>query len=171
MNKFLTILCFCSLLLSLIACFSVYYSCNINMYAIVISILSLLVTALIGWQIFNSVDINKKVADINRIAKTVARKENEIYTHTTLAVVYYINAVDCYKRQNMVEKTVDGLFNCIEEALKGRFRFPIDLAIDYLLYIPSDNFSVYKDKKDSYIRILCSINHEKAKMLIDKILK
>lgn len=172
MDRFLTILCCLCLLLTVIACLSVHNVYNVyrpDMYAVIISILTLLVTVLLGWQIYNTIGINKKVAGINKIAEKAAQRENEIYNHTTLAVVYYINAVDFYKRQNIVEETVDGMFRCMEEGLKGRFEFPINMAVDYLLEIPANNFIIYGRNKDYYMRILYSIHNDTAKLLIPKI--
>lgn len=172
MNKILTILCVLSLLTSVAAyvlAFSAGADFCIDMPTFIISIQTLLVTILIGWQILNVIDINKKVDNIHKVAERIAYKENKIYNHTTLAVVHYINAIDYYKRQNVSEKTIDGLFRCIEEALKGKFQFPIDLAVDYLLDIPQDNFFLYKDKRDFYMGMLYNINNDKVKNLVTKI--
>lgn len=169
MKWFLSILCFSSFLFSLTTCLSVHKSYNTDMYAIIIAILTLLVTALIGWQIYNAIEVNKKLSEIQRIASKAAYEENKKYNHTTIAVVHYMNALDFYKRQNFTEKTVDELFRCIEEALKGRFQFPIDMAIDYLLEIPDNNLFIVKSKKEEYLRILYKINHADINRVIIKI--
>ena len=58
----------------------------------------------------------------------------------------------------------------IEEALKGKFQFPIDMAINYMLdNIPSENFFVQKSKKEIYMRILYKINNDRVKEVITKI--
>lgn len=106
---------------------------------------------------------------MQRIASKAAYDENKKYNHTTIAIVHYINALDFYKHQRISEKAVDELFKCIEEALKGRFQFPIDMAINYMLSIPKTDFFVSKIKKREYIRILYYINNEQAKELITKI--
>lgn len=170
MKWILAICSFLSLILSLAVCvsFSRYYS--IDIYSFIISILTLLVALLIGFQIYNAIEVHKKLNEMQRIAAKAAYEENERYNHTTMAVVYYINAIDYYKRQNISEKTIDGLFCCIEEALKGKFQFPIDMAINYMLdNIPSENFFVQKSKKEIYMRILYKINNDRVKEVITKI--
>ena len=158
-----------SLLLSIIACISVHNKYNIDMYSCVVAILTLLVTTLIAWQIYNAIEFNKKLNEMQRIASKAAYEENKKYNHTTMAVIHYMNAIDYYKRQNISEKTVDELFCCIEEALKGRFLFPIDLAIDFLLNIPKDNLFIEKTKKESYLRTLYKINRDDINLVITKI--
>lgn len=124
---------------------------------------------LIGWQIYNAVEINKKVDNINKVAERAAYNENKLYNHTTKAVVYYIAAIDYDKRHNDTAKAVDGLFNCINEALYGKFQFPIEMAMDYLLAMDKENFFIYKGKKENYKRTLYNINNEKSESLIKKI--
>ena len=169
MKWFLIICCSCSLVLSLFACYSSTRFENIDMYALVIAILTLLVTILLGWQIYNAIELNRKLNEMQKIASLAAYNENKKYNHTTIAIVHYVNALDFYRRQRISEKAVEELFKCIEEALKGRFQFPIDMAIDYMLDIPASNFFVPRARKGDYIRILYSINNEPAKELITKI--
>lgn len=169
MKWFLIICCLCSLALSLFACFTVGTHPNADMYAVIIAVLTLLVTILIGWQIYNAIELSRKIKEMQRIASKAAYDENKKYNHTTIAIVHYINALDFYKHQRISKKAVDELFKCIEEALKGRFQFPIDMAINYMLSIPKTDFFVSKIKKREYIRILYYINNEQAKELITKI--
>lgn len=159
-----------SLIISLVVCISTSRCYNVDVYAFIIAVLTLLVTLLIGFQIYNAIEVNKKLNEMQRIAAKAAYKENERYNHTTIAVVYYITAIDYYKRQNISEKTVDGLFCCIEEALKGKFQFPINMAISYMLdNMPRNNFFIRKSKKEIYMRILYKINNDRVQELITKI--
>lgn len=169
MKWFLSILCFGNLLFTLIICLSIQRCYDVDLYSIVIAILTLLVTILIGWQIYNAIEVNKKLGEIQRIASKVAYEENKKYNHTTIAVIHYINALDFYKRQNFTDKAVDELFCCIEEALKGRFQFPIDMAISYLLKIPDDNLFIMESKRKEYLRILYKVNCLDTNRLITKI--
>ena len=93
-----------SLLLSIIACISVHNKYNIDMYSCVVAILTLLVTTLIAWQIYNAIEFNKKLNEMQRIASKAAYEENKKYNHTTMAVIHYMNAIDYYKRQNISEQ-------------------------------------------------------------------
>lgn len=168
--KWILVICsLCSFTLSLFACYSVNRNCDINIYALIIAILTLLVTILLGWQIYNAIELNRKLNEMQKIASKAAYNENKKYNHTTIAIVHYVNAIDLYRRQRISEKAVDELFKCIEEALKGRFQFPIDMAINYMSSIPKSDFFIHKTRKEEYIRILYSINNEEAKELITKI--
>lgn len=144
---------------------------DIDLYAIIIAVLTLLVTALIGWQIYNAIEINKKLGEIQRIASKAAYEENKRYNHTTIAVIHYINSLNLYKRQNFTDEAIDELFQCIEEALKGRFQFPIDMAINYLLEVPNDNLLIKESKRKEYIRILYKLNYPDIHRVITKIEK
>lgn len=167
-----TFLCILSLLLSVISLSLTLHKSSdtgIDNYSILISVFALLVTILIAWQIYNAIEINKKVDNITKVAERAAYNENKLYNHTTKAVVYYITAIDYDKRQNDTAKAVDGLFNCINEALWGKFQFPIEMAMDYLLGMDKENFFIYRDKKEDYKRTLYNINNEKCESLIEKI--
>lgn len=169
MKWILAICTFFNFIIFIAVCVSISRYQSIDIYAFIIAILTLLVTLLIGFQIYNAIEVRKKLTEMHRIATKAAYEENEKYNHTTIAVVYYITAIDYYKRQNMPEKTIDRLFCCIEEALKGKFQFPIDLAINYMLdNIPNNNFFIHKSKKDIYMRILYKINSDRVQEVITK---
>ena len=164
--------CCLSLILSIISLLLTLNNSSdtgIDNYSVLISVFALLVTILIGWQIYNAIEVNKKVDNINKVAERAAYNENKLYNHTTMAVVYYINAIDSDKRNNDTAKAVDGLFNCINEALRGKFQFPIEMAMDYLLEMGKENFFIYPDKKEDYKMILNNIKNEKSESLKDKI--
>lgn len=171
MKWILTLLCSGSFLLALMAYISVYECYSIDWYSMIIALLTLLVTILIGWQIYNAIEVNKKLGEIQRIASKAAYEENKKYNHTTIAIIHYMKALDFYKRQNFTDKAIDELFCCIEEALKGRFQFPIDMAIDFLLKTPDDNFVIIKSKKEEYMRTLYKINGTDIHKAINKIEK
>ena len=168
----MTLLCCISLLLSLVSLLLTLYDSSdlgTDNHSFVISVFALLVTVLIGWQIYNAIEINKKVDNINKVAERAAHNENRLYNHTTKAVVFYITAIDCDRRQNDSAKAVDGLFDCINEALWGKFQFPIEMAMDYLLAMNKENFFIYPEKREDYKRTLYNINNEKSELLIEKI--
>lgn len=170
MKWILIILCFANLLFNIVIAISMrYYS--VDSYTVIIAVLTLLVTILIGWQIYNAIEINKKLGDIHRIASKTAYEENKRYNHTTIAVIHYMNALDFYRRQNFTDKAVDEIFCCMEESLKGRFQFPIDMSIDFLLKIPKDNLFIYESKRNEYIRMLYKINCPDIDRVITKIEK
>lgn len=171
MKWILTLLSVTSTIFASMACLSVYTDCDVNWYSIIIAILTLLVTILIGWQIYNAIEVNRKLLEIERIASKAAYEENKRYNHTTIAIVHYMCALDFYKRQNFTDKAVDELFCCIEEALKGRFQFPIELALNFLLKIPEDNLFIIKSRKEGYMRILYKINGADIHKVINKIEK
>lgn len=170
MKWLLTILCFINIVFTILLCASVRHY-DIDAYTYIIAVLTLLVTILIGWQIYNVIEINKKLNEIQRIASKAAYEENKRYNHTTIAVIHYMNALDLYKRQNFTDKAVDELFCCIEEALKGGFRFPIDMAISCLLNIPDNNLFIIESKRKKYIHILYKINCSDINSIIIKIEK
>lgn len=170
MKWLLTILALGNLLFSVIICLSIRYH-NVDAYTVIVAVLTLLVTILIGWQIYNAMEVNKRLGEMQRVASKIAYEENKKYNHTTIAVIHYINALDFYKRQNFTDKAVDELFCCIEEALKGKFQFPIDMAISCILEIPDGNLIVMESKRKEYIRTLYKLNCADICKVITKIEK
>lgn len=168
MKYVLAITCFANILFTSLLCVSIRHY-NIDAYMYIVAVLTLLVTSLIGWQIYNAIEVHKKLNEMQRIASRAAYEENKRYNYTTIAVIHYMNALDFYKRQNITEKAVDELFCCIEEALKGRFQFPIDMSISFLLSIPQDNLFIKESKRNEYIHILYKINCADIKRVINKI--
>lgn len=86
-----------ALLVSIIALMLSYRVVPIDFkdyWGFVLGILSLFVTLLIGWQIFTSLDINRKMSNIDKMNLLIASKQNKIDQLTTKmhAEIYYAQA-------------------------------------------------------------------------------
>ena len=84
MRKYISIITsITALILSVIAvCVAVWRSPDLTFdyQGVIVGVLSLLVTALIGWQIFNVVEVSEKVSGIKETASEVTNVDK--YSHT-----------------------------------------------------------------------------------------
>lgn len=166
MKQFLYITCVCSFIISLSALFAKKQ--DIDTYNITIAVLATLVTIALCWQIYNAIDVNQKVRDIHHIARRTAQVENDLYNHTVIALIMYIEAIDIDRRINNTEETVDKLIAAIEEGLKGKYSYPIDSSIDYLYKMSNREYPlmIYKGKRNEYVKILSKIYNDNISKII-----
>ena len=84
MRKYISIITsITALILSVIAvCVAAWRSPDLafDYQGVIVGVLSLLVTALIGWQIFNVVEVNKKVSGIKETASEVTNEIMDKYS-------------------------------------------------------------------------------------------
>lgn len=146
---------------------------DLDTYNITIAVISSLTAILICWQIYNAIDINSKVKNIEATSRRVARMEIEKYNHTVKALIMYIEATDVYKRNNYTEIAIDKLISAIVEGLKGNYIYPVNLSIDFLYYIieKDGGLMIIKGKKDEYIKALAPIYNDKISHIITSINK
>lgn len=80
-----------SLLLSVIAvCVAVWRSPELSFdyQGVIVGVLSLLVTVLVGFQIYNSIDVNRKMGKIEDISREVAQMELSKSIHATKSFMH-----------------------------------------------------------------------------------
>lgn len=146
---------------------------NLDTYNITIAVISSLTTILLCWQIYNAIDINSKVKNIELTSRKVARMEIEKYNHTVKSLIMYIEAMDVYKRNNYTEIAVDKLISAIAEGIKGNYVYPVELAINCLYNMTGKdgNLIVMKGKKNEYIKVLSQIYNDRISHIIMNINK
>lgn len=165
-----------SLLLSVIAvCVAVIRSepLQIEWASLLVGALSALVAATVGWQIYNSISINKKVDGIEETAARITKTEMEKYGHSVKSFVLTLGARDLMNK-NRYEYAIDNVMNGIEEALQGSDPDANMLAIGYLSVIKGDVYGmghILNGKRKKYISLLSQTDDERASELIDFILK
>lgn len=140
-----------------------------------IGVLALLVTALIGWQVFNAIQLHITLKEINGRIK----REIDDYDHTVSALVMQLFTIQEYFNKNHFEKAIDRFMEALGEAIKGsRSEEVRDGILSYLLGIkqkhdlykekelPSGIF-IIKGKRDSYLEILSSVKNKEAKEIAE----
>ena len=142
---------------------------------VIVGILSLLVTMLIGWQIYNAVTIEKRIKD------EVDRTRNEIDTYfnkqkvENLYMLTIVNGIS-QSRMDVMEKKYDSaLFCCIytiDAALKADTphiaQTCLNMIIDSIIpdFKKQTTKETAKKNKDNYIQILRKMNDDRVIDLI-----
>ena len=153
-----------SLLLSVIAvCVAAWRSPELSFdyQGVIVGVLSLLVTALIGWQIYNSIEINRKVNGTEDMARRITNEAMEKYGHSVKSFVLTLHTLPLYMANN-VEYAIDNYMGAIKEGLEGSDPDGILLPFGYMKEIKDANKmgKILYGKKDEYISLLSRIDVE-----------
>ena len=137
---------------------------------IIVGILSLLVTVLVGLQIYNYISINSKVKSIERTARNIAKSEIEAYGHSVKSFVITLNTLGLYMN-NQTEYAVDNYISALEEGIKGNDPDGVLLPLGYLEEIVKRDkgyVELLPGKKRYYLSVITRIeNEERRNKLID----
>ena len=71
---------------------------GLDYMGVIVGVLALLVTVLIGWQIYNSIEINHKVNGIEDVATQITNERMEKYGHTVKSFVLTLNTFALFER-------------------------------------------------------------------------
>ena len=139
--------------------------------SVLVAVLSVLVVVLIGWQVFNAIQMQNTLKDIDSKMK----KEIDDYDHTVSALFTQLFSIQEYFKGNHYEKAIDGFLSAIEEACKGsRKEDVIEGIFSYLDVIkkhhesytvrdmPSELY-IIKGKREYYLNILSKVKGKEAK--------
>lgn len=164
--------------------FSIISLCNslprnneIDYIGVIVGILSLLVTILIGWNIYTVVDFNRKNNSMRRKVQEATNILNAEINHIIRGYAAFLSAQHQVV-QGHISFAVEGYMTAIEESLQSRETEPAKLSINGLLdlLLQSHNrmivFHFDKDQKERYISILykLKVSKEYQDYEIDKLL-
>ena len=160
-------------IISLIALGISIYSLTLDRFGnsdLIISILIFLITILIAWQIYNTIDINKKVNDIDLMARRYTRKASDKYNYTLKSSMLYIEAMS-YESRNITEIAIDKYIAAIYEGMKGEYEFPVEQSISHLYAMSKSEFQwrIFLDKRSLYVKILLRLDDERINSIINKL--
>lgn len=164
-----------SLLLSVVAVCVAYIRSEpiqVEWASLLVGTLSALVAATVGWQIYNSISINKKVDGIKETATCITKTEMDKYGHSVKSFVLTLMARDLMNK-NRYDVAIENVMNGLEEALQGSDPDAPLLAIGFLEVIKGDLHGkgyILSGKRVRYIRLLSQSGDERAGELIDFIL-
>lgn len=133
-----------------------------NLVDVIVAVLSILVTLLIGWQIFNTLTITSKVKRASNLSKKIAN-EIERYKHITKSFAQTLHTKGIYE-QDLPRIAIDGFMTGLNEGIKGEDKDAINFALQFLNYIMNDcknktcNGEICKGKKAEYLRILSTLS-------------
>ena len=128
-----------------------------NLVDVTVAVLSVLVTLLIGWQIFNTLAITSKVKRANDLSKKIAN-EIERYKHVTKSFAQTLHTKGVYER-DLSKIAIDGFMTGLNEGINGEDEDAINFALHYLNDIMTNSektcaIEIRKGKKAEYLRIL-----------------
>lgn len=151
-----------SLLLSVIAvCVSVWRSPELSFdyQGVLVGVLSLLVTVLVGFQIYNSVDVNRKMNEIETVSRNIARMESSKSIHATKSYFHTHEGIENY-RGHFVTIAIDEFMIALQEGVLSEDNDMLEKPYYYLDTIMRENkngYPILKGEKDKYISILSSV--------------
>lgn len=151
-----------SLLLSVIAvCVSVWRSPELSFdyQGVLVGVLSLLVTVLVGFQIYNSVDVNRKMNEIETVSRNIARMESSKSIHATKSYMHTHEGIENYRR-HFVTIAIDEFMIALQEGVLSEDNDMLEKPYYYLDTIMRENkngYPILKGEKDKYISILSSV--------------
>lgn len=150
-------------MLSVIAvCVAVWRSPELSFdyQGVITGMLSLLVTVLVGLQIYNYISINNKVDSIERTSRRITKSEIEAYGHSVKSFVLTLNSLSLYAR-NMAEYAIDNYMMALDEGLKGTDPDGVLLPLGYLENIIRDNKGYIKllpGRKHYYLSVVSQLD-------------
>lgn len=128
-----------SLLISVIAtCIATYRTpaLSFDYQGVLVGALSVLVTALIGWNIYALIDFSSKERQINATIEKITYEASTQMGYAVRAYVVYLSAMDSYSKGEM-DIALNGYFIAINEGLKGNDNTPLTLSLSSLEDIAS----------------------------------
>ena len=158
-----------SLLLSVIAvCVSVWRSPELSFdyQGVLVGVLSLLVTILVGFQIYNSIDVNRKMAEIEKVSRDTARIESSKSIHATKSCMHTREGIESYNN-HFVTIAIDEFMIALQEGVLSEDNDILEQPYHYLMMIMQGNkngYPILKGEKDKYINILSSVQICKSDM-------
>lgn len=161
-----------SLVLSVVAtCVAVWRSPDLGFdyQGVLVGVVSLLVTVLIGWQIYSSVEIVKRIDNIEPYVTCIAKKEIEKQKLAVLSIALSLKAINL-RDKNQDSAAIDSFINAISMAQKCEWEDALIISIGELYeLVLGDVYKppIFKGKRIEYIRILSKLEDKKAEKLIE----
>lgn len=178
-NKIVIVISTISLIVSVVAICLVLMRCEpieTEWAAIEVTVLSVLVTLLLGWQIWSVVGFEKRVNNINdRIDKQVVKIASD-FNHITTASEYKWNAADILCDPTDPANSVKWWIKALEEASKTETACINEAVIDNILTSAKEDIDYFisnkkvlfltESEKEKYISVAMAIKNKKAVNLI-----
>lgn len=155
-----------------ISCYRAGENLAFDYLGVIVGILALLVTVLIGLQLYNYIYARE---NIKQIVNEEIRKMVDDYGHLTKAKDYTIDGYDYIVTRYINEKIMDCLMKALQEIVQCENLEMRKHGIEYVMneahhfcedYQHEDGPRIYKGKRDEYRYILDHIDHKyKAEVL------
>ena len=178
-NKIVIVISTVSLIVSVVAICLVLMRCEpieAEWAAIEVTVLSVLVTALLGWQIWNAIRFEERMNDVNkRFDDKMLRIANDI-NHVALATEYKWEAQEILSAPENPSTSVEYWIKALEEAMKTEISGVNKSVINGILTDAKEYIDYYKQKgrdlqltdeqKESYISVAKRVEDDRVVDLI-----
>lgn len=129
-------------------------------YSVVVSSLGVLVTLLVAWQIYNSIEAKERI--------TVVENKVQKLLYANLSHVFYVQGESDHKHQNY-ESALNYYFRGVDCACKGNLENEANQIIKSIVRLlrnaPTVRISI--QDSESYCEILSSLNHIQKQEIVD----
>lgn len=148
-----------------ISCYRAGNYLSFDYLGLIVGILAMLVTVLIGLQLYNYIYARE---NIKQIVNEEIRKMVNDYAHLTRAKDYTTDGYDYIVTRYINEKIMDFFMKALQEIIKCENLEMRKHGIEYVMneahqfcedYQPDDGPRIYKGKRDEYRYILEQIDH------------
>lgn len=150
-------------LLSLFAAFQCDKRIEADWMSVLVGILSLLVALLVGWQIYKTIDIDRKMENVKSIARKEAESTIDNYIHVFNAKMILSYTLNRYTTAD-VERFIDGCIKSLDESIKGNDYSFIDNILTLLYELKDEQANqmyphqiLMQNRKSYYLSVLYSI--------------
>lgn len=138
---------------------------------VIVGILSLLVAVLIGWQIYKTIDMEKRINEAN----SYVRRETEKVKYLIDGSANQLYAIQLMRKEDGGDENKDAISHfmyALDQFIKSEDKESIKGVISFIKYMRDEEFRVSKfskEESESYIKILIETKNFEAKKLIDYI--
>ena len=125
-------------------------------WGFVLDVLTLFITILIGWQIYNSIEINKKIDRVDAIIEKEIELKIKDYNYV-ISALFIQNKGIVHFEANRGEISLDLFMESLDCLNKSTNQIYTEGVISYIKAIRDKKMNighVTQDKKDKYITIL-----------------
>ena len=145
------------------ACGGCYGIKNISFGDASVSVLGVIVGLLVGWQIYKTIDMDKKIENVKSIARKEAESIIDDHVHIFNAKMILSYTLNRYTTAD-VDRFVDGCIKSLDESIKGSDYFFIDNILTLLNRLKEEQVNqIYPHKilmqgrKLYYLSVLYSV--------------
>lgn len=158
-----------------ISCYRTEVDLDLDYMGVIVGLLALLVTVLIGLQLYNYIFARE---NIKLIVEEQVKKMIEDYEQVTKAKDFLIEGFEFVVDNYVNEKITDHIIKSLQELDKCQNEIMKEHCLDYVMeeahklctvYTEINDRKIYKDKKPDYLYVLKKVDHKYTSELINYI--
>lgn len=113
--------------------------------AILVSVLSILVTVLICWQVYNLIELKNFKKELNSIVNNSITESIKDYNHTISAIIHQIEGIfHMGLPEKDVQIALESFINAISDLNGAKNKEPLDGIVSYIEDLVTENTNLIK---------------------------